>query len=203
MPGTVRPSTMKAARVLCASASDRKEQVAKSLAGERERFLGFLRARVGSSDLAEDVLQTAYVKAIQGADTIRADESTVAWFWRVLRNAVADLHRQRAAEVRVLEQKQRWADAEQPPEPELRSAICRCIGGVLETLKPKYASLLRRVDLEGIPVPEAARAEGITPNNAGVQLHRARAALRDGLRQTCGACAEHGCLDCGCKRPSV
>ena len=174
--------------------------IAGVLAAERDRFLGFLRARLGTPDAAEDVLQDAYVKALQGADAIRDGESAVAWFWRVLRNAVTDVYRHRSAEARARDQVQRWAEADAPREPELRDAICRCVDGVLGTLKPEQAALVRRVDLEGAPVPEAARAEGITPNNAGVRLHRARAALRERLQQTCGACAEHGCLDCGCRR---
>jgi RNA polymerase sigma factor (sigma-70 family) len=179
-----------------------ESELARTLDWERQRFLGFIRSQLGSPELAEDVLHTAYMKALQKANTIRDDGSTVAWFWRVLRNVITDVYREHAAEARALEKVQRWADAEGPDEPEIRNAVCRCVSGVLETLRPEYASLVRRVDLEGVPVPEAAREEGITPNNAGVRLHRARAALRDRLRETCGACAEHGCLDCGCKRPA-
>jgi RNA polymerase sigma-70 factor (ECF subfamily) len=178
-------------------------EIATTLAGERERFLGFLRSRLGTRDQAEDLLHAAYVKALQSGDGVREGESSVAWFWRVLRNAVVDVYRQRGAEMRALEQTQRWAEAEEPQEPELRSAVCLCVNGVLETLKPEYASLIRRVDLDGSPVPEAARAEGITPNNAGVRLHRARAALRERLQESCGSCATHGCLDCGCKESRV
>jgi RNA polymerase sigma-70 factor (ECF subfamily) len=180
-----------------------EKEMATLLGAERDHFLRFLRNRLGTSDLAEDVLHGAYIKALQSADGIREDENTVAWFWRVLRNSVIDTYRQRGAEVRALDQMQRWGEADEPLEPELRDAVCRCLGGVLETLKPEYASLVRQIDLEGLEVPEAAFAAGITPNNAAVRLHRARAALRQRLQQTCGACAEHGCLDCGCKRPRV
>jgi RNA polymerase sigma-70 factor (ECF subfamily) len=70
----------------------------------------------------------------------------------------------------------------------------------LPTLKPEYAELLRRVDLEERSVPEAAAEVGITPNNAGVRLHRARQALKHQLERSCGSCATHGCLDCSCQR---
>jgi RNA polymerase sigma-70 factor (ECF subfamily) len=32
-----------------------------------------------------------------------------------------------------------------------------------------------------------------------VRLHRARAALKTRLEQSCGTCATHGCLDCTCR----
>jgi RNA polymerase sigma-70 factor (ECF subfamily) len=73
---------------------------------------------------------------------------------------------------------------------------------VLPTLKPEYAEIVRLIDLEERSVNEVARQAGITPNNAAVRLHRGRKALGQGLRRSCGACAEQGCLDCSCKRSS-
>ena len=55
------------------------------------------------------------------------------------------------------------------------------------------------VEMEGAPVSEVAKSENITANNAMVRLHRARKALQGRLVETCGACTEHGCLDCHCK----
>ena len=161
----------------------------------QREFLGFLRARLGTEDAARDALQSAYVKAMEKADTIRDDESAVAWFYRLLRNALVDAHRRQQTEQKSLEQ----AKAD-PQDKDLFRAICTCVGGIIDTLKPEYSYLLRRVDLEGASVPEAARAAGITANNAGVRLHRARAVLRDKLKGVCGACARHGCLDCGCQK---
>jgi RNA polymerase sigma factor (sigma-70 family) len=156
-------------------------------------FLRFLRARTRSEAEAEELLQAAYVKATEKLETVRDEESTVAWFYRLLRNALADVGRER-----------RRAEAA-PPDPtpvatdaDLHRAVCACVNDLVPTLKPEWATLVRRVDLEGTSVPEVARDEGITPNAAAVRLHRARGALRDKLLVVCGACARHGCLDCGC-----
>lgn len=160
-------------------------------------FLGFVRARVGSAAEAEDLLQAAYVKAAEKAGTIRESESTVAWFYRLLRNAIVDLQRERRrSATEPLEAAPEVPDA----DPELHRAVCACVKDLVPMLKPEWGRLVRRVDLEGESVPDVARDEGITPNNAAVRLHRARAALRDKLRVVCGACARHGCLDCGCHR---
>lgn len=75
------------------------------------------------------------------------------------------------------------------------------MNGLIPTLKNEYAEILRRVEMEGRTVVEAAADLGITPGNAAVRLHRARQALRLRLQTTCGACTEHGCLDCSCGRP--
>lgn len=171
------------------------------LVRNRERFLSFLAARVGGREAAQDVFQSALLKGLDKAAGIRDDESAVAWFYRVLRNAVIDFYRHRAVENRALQTLARDAAAHPPVfEAELENAVCQCVTGLLSNLKPEYAVLLRRVDLDGVRLAEAAREAGITANNAGVRLHRARAALRRELRASCGACAEHGCLDCRCRR---
>lgn len=172
----------------------------EALAARKPQFLGFLRARLGDERLAEDVLQAAYLRATEKAGTIRSDETVVAWFYQLLRNALTDLHRARARgpDSPPLDEVH---DAELgiPPE-QLRESVCHCLEAVVDTLSPSHARLLRRVDLEGASVPAVAQEERITPNNAGVRLHRARAALRDRLRRVCGACSRHGCLDCHCHR---
>jgi hypothetical protein len=94
------------------------------------------------------------------------------------------------------------SDAE-PPEPETVSSpavvaslvanhrqflafvqrrVGRCVSELAEALKPEYAAALRRI--------------------AAVRVVRAREALRKQVARSCGTCAEHGCLDCSCKRLS-
>jgi RNA polymerase sigma-70 factor (ECF subfamily) len=167
----------------------------EELVALKSEFLGFVRARTGSAADAEELLQAAYVKATEKLETVRDDESTVAWFYRLLRNAIADVGRERRRAESPLHD-----PAPAATDPVLHRAVCSCVNDLVPTLKPEWATLVRRVDLEGASVPEVARDEGITPNAAAVRLHRARGALRDKLLVVCGACARHGCLDCGCHR---
>lgn len=69
----------------------------------------------------------------------------------------------------------------------------------MPTLKPEHAQALRRVDLEEGTVAGYAQSLGITPNNAGMRLHRAREALMRSLVKSCGSCATHDCLDGSCQ----
>jgi hypothetical protein len=50
-------------------------------------------------------------------------------------------------------------------------------------------------------VKDYAVEAGLTANNAGVRVFRARDALRKQVSRSCGTCAEHGCLDCTCGAP--
>jgi RNA polymerase sigma factor (sigma-70 family) len=172
----------------------------ETLAIERERFLAFVAKRVGPDD-AEDVLQGALVRALSHADDVRDDERVVAWFYRILRNAVADHWRARAAGRRADEaiRAEPWPAA---PTPDDDRTLCRCFEPLVATLPPDQARILRRVDLEEARPVDVAAEDGITANLAMVRLHRARRALRVRLLEACRACAKHGCLDCSCRAPT-
>jgi hypothetical protein len=65
------------------------------ITAHQSKFLSFLSARVEDRAAAEDILQSAYLKAVEHGSEIRDDESTVAWFYRILRNAITDHCRRR------------------------------------------------------------------------------------------------------------
>lgn len=173
-------------------------EVLSILAASHRRFLAFLEPRVESRDTAEELLQAALAKAVEKSGDIDSSDSAVAWFYRLLRNAVTDHYRRRAARDRALEAAASQAKLESGFDDELHGEVCACFYDLLPTLKPSYADIIRAVDLEARAVVEVARELGISANNAGVRLHRARQALRRRLEQACATCAEHGCLDCTC-----
>lgn len=175
------------------------ETALPALLAERDRFLAFLERRTGSREVAEDLLHEAYLRGMERLHDLRDESTAIAWFYRILRNALTDHWRRRDVERRAAEALKVEAGDEEPAaDPELMTEVCRCVAGVVDTLKPEYAAAIRRVDLEGAPVASFAAEAGITAGNASVRLHRAHAALKQRLIATCGACALHGCLDCQC-----
>ncbi len=169
------------------------------LVGSHRRFLAFLAPRVSGREAAEEILQAAFVKAVEKGGALRKGESVVAWFYRLLRNALADHYRRKGIERRAI--RERAGRAESAEDRRIERVVCACVTDLLATLEPGQAELLRRVDLNGEAVAAAAAVLGITPNNAGVRLHRARAELKKQLVRSCGTCTEHGCLDCTCEKP--
>lgn len=165
----------------------------------RRDFLGFLERRLGDRALAEDLLQDAFAR-LDRLSALREEESAVAWFYRVLRNATVDFARRRASSARTLQAFAHELEvAEQPAQaPELQASVCRCVSTLKDTLKPSYRDALERIDLAGVAVKDYAEEAGISPSNAAVRVFRARNALREQVARSCGACAEHGCLNCTC-----
>ena len=170
------------------------------LVEHHQRFREFLERRVGSRAEAEELLQAAFVKGVERGGELRDGESAVAWFYRLLRNAVVDFYRRRDAHQRALDRHGRETAATTEPDSDLHEAVCQCVSGLIPTLKPEYADVLRAVEMNGEAIAAVAGRLGITPGNASVRLHRARHALRQRLEASCGTCTEHGCLDCTCKQ---
>jgi RNA polymerase sigma factor (sigma-70 family) len=173
-------------------------EVARVLVDNHRAFLGFLERRVGSPEVAEDILQEAFTRGLDRAGTLRDEESVLAWFYRSLRNAVIDHYRRNDARRRNLERFAAELDPAVAP-PETADAVCRCVLSLAETLKPEYAEAIRRIDVEGSAVKDFALEKGLTAGNAGVRVFRAREALRKQVAAACGTCATHGCLDCSCQ----
>lgn len=181
---------------------DRPDEVADAalLARQHERFLAFLRKRLRNAADAEDVLQTAYVKALTSKAKLLDRSSIVAWFFQVLRRAALDHVRHDQAGTRAVSARgDRDARAAAPDHARLHDAACACVEALLPGLPRAQAEIVRRVDLDGATPAEAAAALGLTAGNASVRLHRARKALRARLEAVCGTCTRHHCLDCHCK----
>lgn len=169
----------------------------KLLAENLDAFVGFARKRLADPELAADVVQSSFLKALQSAGQLHDSDKFVSWFYRILRRSIIDIYRERSATEGALA---RFANEfAESATPEDERTVCGCVKGLLDSLKPEYAEILRRVDLDGEAVTAAAKEVGTTANNATVRLHRARAQLRERLHQTCQICARHGCLDCTCK----
>jgi RNA polymerase sigma-70 factor (ECF subfamily) len=173
--------------------------IIERLVNNHKRFLSFLKSRVSDPYDAEEILQVAYIKSVQKSETIRNNETIMAWFYRVLRNAIIDYYRHKDAEHRALK---RFADIVTDtggPDEDLERVVCQCFKDLLPMLKEDYSELIRRIDLEGESITNIAKETRMTSNNIRVKLHRARTALRKQLELSCGICAEHACLDCDCE----
>src|SRR5579875_1177798 len=127
----------------------------QNLLERRASFHAFVKRRVRDPELAEDILQAAYLRALESSSTVRDEDSVVAWFYAILRNAVVDHFRRRNSERTAYA---RWAqEFESDTDTALadastRNFVCGCIEHVLPLLRPAYAELLREIDLNELPL---------------------------------------------------
>ncbi len=172
-------------------------QTEETLLRNRSKLLAFIQSRVADPEIAEDILQDSLLKVFQSADSLRDDARLLPWFYRILNNAIIDTYRKHGVETRYLETYARQSEIDITPEEE--RDLCACFREILPSLKPEYAELINRLELQPGDPQQVAEQLGIRPNNLKVRRHRARQALKQRLVETCRTCAIHGCLDCTCQ----
>jgi len=172
----------------------------ETLLENHRAFLRYLERRVGDRALAEDILQDAFAKVVARPEQAPTDEAIVPWFYRTLRNAAVDKFRRRGAADRAYEAFARELETHETPSADIQAEICACVSRLAATLKPEYAEALQAIEVTGTPVKAYAEQKGLSSSNAAVRVFRAREALKKRVIESCGACAEHGCLNCTCKR---
>jgi|LakMenEpi03Aug12_release.lakeMendotaPanAssembly.Ray.scaffolds.fasta_scaffold175665_3 RNA polymerase sigma factor (sigma-70 family) len=190
-PPARRPS-LAAVETDAADRCDVRALIEQRLGCQRSRHLRYLQSRLRSREDAEDVLQDFTLKALQGADRVREDKVD-AWLNVSLRNALFDRYRRDGARRRLNE-----AAAAEPAEgserdDDVEEISIHCLSTSIAELKPSYATVLRRADLEEAPLKTVAEELGLTSNNVAVRLHRARELLRRLMHDRCSHC-EARCL---------
>lgn len=168
--------------------------------GHRE-FLRFVSRRTNSLEDAEDILQDFYLKAIRSARTLKEAGALKGWLAQVLRRTLTDYYRRggvrKAALQRLSVETEEGRSVRIDDEAE--RAVCSCLYRILPTMPAEYSQLIWQVDLLGQSRKRVARTLGISPNNLGVRLYRARRALRIALERFCTTCPTHGFLNCACE----
>lgn len=154
--------------------------VGQRLAARWSIYVSFFRRHLRRPEDAEDAAQDFCVKALRAAATLNDAGRIDAWLARILRNTLVDQYRRgaarRRAEVAYWQEVQATvvdADSTEDMSPRY------CVRHLLDRLEPPHASILTRFYLDEQPRESIAAELGLTANNVGVRLHRARRALRN------------------------
>jgi DNA-directed RNA polymerase specialized sigma24 family protein len=170
---------------------------ARLLVDSYREFSGFLADQVGSGAVAAEILQEAFVRGMHKLELSHSDESTVDWFYRLLRHAVIEGPRPSGSSEHKLMTFR--AELEQKLEPSVaaREAIDRYVRGLVATLEPEQAALLRSVESNDVASGVTEPAD-LSESAAAVRMSSARAALRRQVVSACGTCAVHDRWNCTC-----
>lgn len=148
---------------------------------------------LGNRDAAADATQEAFLKAYQRLHQLRGNTFR-PWLLRIVTNTCYDMLRQYARRpTQSLEPAEeddepdrlaRWQSPEASPEEiALRHEIHRVIQEGLLTLSPEHRAVVVLSDIEGLNYEEIAQALNVPVGTVKSRLSRARARLRDYLRQ--------------------
>ena len=172
-------------------AAEIRRLVERRLREDRPTHLRYLVKRLRSPEDAEDVLQEFALKVTLAAGRLTDSGKVDAWLGIALRNALFDRYRRNAARARLtnaLDAEPRY-DEGNGTDDDVHRAL-HCLAQALAELPPQTARLLRKAEMEDVPLAAIAGEMRLTANNVGVRLHRGRAALRRQMLAHCQACPE-------------
>jgi RNA polymerase sigma-70 factor (ECF subfamily) len=136
----------------------------------------------GDRGEAEDVLQAAYLKVLDGRARFDGGSTFKTWLFAIIRRTAAE--RRRRSWMRTLAF-DRWlivrADPAPPADPESlarRSEAARRLQASLGALPARQRELLHLVFYQELSVEEAAQVAGISVGSARTHYHRAKMRLR-------------------------
>jgi RNA polymerase sigma-70 factor, ECF subfamily len=143
-----------------------------------DRLYGIARLILRATDLAEDAVQEALVRAWQQLPSLRDPDRFDAWLHRLVVNACADQGRQL----------RRWSQQVRPLP--LETSISDETGSVddrdqlergFSRLKPEHRAIVVLHYYSGLSAAEIARTLGIPEGTARSRLHYATEAMRAAL----------------------
>ena len=137
---------------------------------------------------AEEVLQTVYLKILEGKACFRGESSLKTWLFAVIRKTAIDEHRKN------LLRKLKWSDGSeqtrqvsQTEEPGLafeKSETQALFQSALKTLPRRQREALHLVFYQDLTLSEAADVMGISIGSARQHYERGKKRLRESLGQT-------------------
>jgi RNA polymerase sigma-70 factor (ECF subfamily) len=172
--------------------------IAQLLVESYREFSSFLEQEVGGRVVSAEILQDAFVLGMHKLDLVHPEESTVDWFYRLLRHAVIDQPRHSGLLDHKLAAFRTELAQKLQPSVALRAAIQRWVNALAATLEPEQVALLRSTELDAADVTGLLEQSAGALNAAAPSVASASAALRRQVINACGTCAVHGAWNCTC-----
>jgi RNA polymerase sigma-70 factor, ECF subfamily len=142
----------------------------------RERYLGFRRALAsvtGSYELAEDVVQEAFARALAHRRAFRGDSPLGAWVWRIALRVALDGRRRARSVPAPVEELLDLELVEPAHDPELSEA--------LRAMPPRRRLIFFLRYFVGFSYREIADVCGISEGTVAAAVARGRASVADAL----------------------
>jgi RNA polymerase sigma-70 factor (ECF subfamily) len=165
--------------------------VLRCQAGDREAFAGlferyqaalkyYLRRLLDSPELADDVLQTVWLKALHGVKRLRQPGAFRTWLYRIARNeALQQLKRDR----RWTEVQESLPVPEEEEQEEHFTADAARIHAALAQLSPPHREVLVLRFLEDLSYEEIAAIVDCSVGTVRSRIHYAKRAMKHILKE--------------------
>ena len=143
---------------------------------------------VGHPDRARDVVQDAFIQAIEKISRFDGKSQYFTWLYRIAFNRAMSMYRKHKSEVSLEVARENagdetMADAQDQPEDRiLRSELVEEVHQALEQLSAEHRAVIVLREIEGCEYEQMAEILEISLGTVRSRLHRARSEMRRLLR---------------------
>jgi RNA polymerase sigma-70 factor, ECF subfamily len=161
----------------------------------RARVYRYLLSMARDPDVAEDLTQETFLRALRGLGALRDRAALVSWLDRVATNVFLDWVRAEGRRRLAYPGEQEGAGAgllAEIPDPTARvdrrveqAQMSECVRGFVDELPDDYRAVILLHDAHGLSSREIAQILGVSVATAKIRIHRGRARLRTALQEGC------------------
>lgn len=151
------------------------------VARHMRRAFGVAYRLMGQREDAEDLVQDAFLAALERIDTFRPGRSFSPWFYRILVNRGLNARRARSLRTTVPIPESAAARSPSPDRMAEQGELREELRAALASLPERQRVVVELFELEGFSGPEIAGILEISEGTVRWHLHEARRALRRAL----------------------
>jgi RNA polymerase sigma-70 factor, ECF subfamily len=130
---------------------------------------------------AEDLMQDAFIAALEKIDSFDSDREFAPWFYRILVNRCLNARKSRSRRSTVEISDDAASGMASPLMETERSELRSHLKEALKLLPERQRTIVNLFDVEGFSSPEVAEILGISDGTVRWHLHQARRVLRQAL----------------------
>jgi RNA polymerase sigma-70 factor (ECF subfamily) len=142
------------------------------------RILNYVRLRVNSEDLAQDLTAEVFERAAAKQHTLRKRGAFGGWLFRIARNVVAGYYRRRQPTIPLEYAGDLTSSAPSPPEVVMQQEEVARLRAAIGSLSEREQEIVRLKFGGGLGNKEIARVMGLRAGHVGVLVYRALRKLR-------------------------
>ena len=158
----------------------------------------------------EDVAQEAFIKAYRALPSFRGDSAFYTWLYRIgintAKNYLVAMGRRAptatefdSEEAESFEDGDQLRDINTPESMLMTKQIAATVNQTMDELPDELRTAITLREIEGLSYEDIANIMNCPIGTVRSRIFRAREALRKRVIESCGTCAEHGCVNCTCR----
>jgi RNA polymerase sigma-70 factor (ECF subfamily) len=171
----------------------------------RNNLFQFVRKRVPTAVIAEDITQDVLLKMLTRLDTLQEHEKLTAWMYQITRNSIVDYYRQRQETAELPLDLPEW---DYDTDNTVTAEAAQCVLPFMQQLPEHYREAIKLAEMDGLTQQAVAQQLDISLSGAKSRVQRGRQLLKSLLLQCCrfefdqrGSLVEFG-RDSSCEAPA-